>query len=142
MKNRIVKNCKAVTKKAKPDKEVRLTEEQWEQVDQPVAPSKRVTISVKLALPPIQWQALQDTSRYTTVTPEEIIVGGLVLALDCYNSDDFATYKYGIVASAVCAFPEREKELGQLCDAQARAFDAKCEVERLSSRVREMAVAS
>jgi hypothetical protein len=130
MKNRIKNQSKAFAW---------VSEQEWKKVGEAVAPSKRVTINVSLRLSPLQLRALEHTCRQTHTTPEEVIVGGLVMALDCLNSENYQTYKYGIVADALAQFPEREKELGELCNALNEEFDAHCRSESLSFKIEEAA---
>jgi hypothetical protein len=122
-----------IEKKSKPFAWVSETE--WEAVDEAVVPSKRATINVSLRLSPLQLRALEHTCRHTHTTPEEVITGGLVMALDYRNSDDYQAYKYGIISCVLAQFPEREKALGSLCNALSEEFEAHSRAESLSFKI-------
>jgi len=125
--NRVGRKSSAALAQAKP-----VTPEEWKKIEEPVAPKARVKVVAELSLTPLQHRALLATCESTHTSLEEAISSATVFSLTDYNSADWNTYRLGIVAGVLAQFPERERELGDFCDALELCFKSDGTADRIS----------
>jgi hypothetical protein len=94
-----------------------LNETEWHEVNDAVTPKKRIKITVELELSPLQYRALMWTCKSLFLSPAEYTTSALVTDLDGHNNCDEPIWLAGTLEAVLALFPERERVLGELCEA-------------------------
>jgi hypothetical protein len=125
-----------------------LDETEWSQIQKEVPAAKRIKVTVELELSPLQHRALMWVCKTLFVTPSEFVASALVTDLGGHNNVNEEIWRAGVIEGVLALFPEREKDLGDLCDAyqsQAQAVrgagrTVDAERKKLASRGQEVTV--